>query len=87
MFASTGPFPETVQTLLEYGSDANAADDFEGWTPIMFAAGEGQLEVIQVLLDHGADPSAVDMDGQVAADHAAANSHPEAETVLREAVH
>jgi ankyrin repeat protein len=53
----------------------------------MFAAGEGQLEVIQVLLDHGADPSAVDMDGQVAADHAAANSHPEAETVLREAVH
>jgi ankyrin repeat protein len=86
MFASTGPFSETVRVLLEFGSNPNQADDHEGWTPIMFAAGEGQLEVIQILLDHGADPSTVDQDGQVAADHAAANNHPQAEHVLREAM-
>jgi ankyrin repeat protein len=86
MFASTGPFSETVRLLLEFGSNPNQADEYEGWTPIMFAAGEGQLEVIEILLDHGADPSAVDKDGQVAADHAAANNHPQVEDALRVAM-
>jgi ankyrin repeat protein len=52
----------------------------------MFAAAEGQLEVIRILLDYGAIPSAVDKDGDVAADHAIANRHPEAEALLREAM-
>jgi ankyrin repeat protein len=86
MFASTGPFADTVELLLDSGSSPNDADEFEGWTPIMFAAGEGQLDVIRILLDYGADPSAVDKDGQVAADHAAANNHPQAEDVLRNAM-
>ncbi len=86
MFASTGPFPETVQLLLEFASNPHDADQFEGWTPLMFAAGEGQLEVVRVLLDHGANPNATDKDGDVAADHAAKNRHPEVEALLREAV-
>lgn len=83
MFASTGPFSETVQLLLEAGSNPHDADQHEGWTALMFAAGEGQLEVVQVLLDHGANPSDKDFDGDQAADHAARNKHPEVEALLR----
>ena len=86
MFASSGPFPETAKLLLDFGSNPNDADEYEGWTPLMFAAAEGQLEVIRALLDYGANPSAVDKDGDVAADHAASNRHPEAEALLREAM-
>ncbi len=86
MFASSGPFPETAHLLLEFGSNPNDADEYEGWTPLMFAAAEGQIEVIRVLLDYGAIPSAVDRDGDVAADHAAQNRHPEVEDLLREAM-
>ena len=85
MFASSGPFSETVKLLLDFGSNPNDADEYEGWTPLMFAAAEGQLEVIRALLDYGANPSAVDKDGDAAADHAASNHHPEAESLLREA--
>ncbi len=86
MFASSGPFPETAQLLLDFGSNPNDTDEYEGWTPLMFAAAEGRLEVIRVLLDYGAIPSAVDMDGDIAADHAIANRHSEAEGLLREAM-
>jgi len=86
MFASSGPFPGTVQLLLESGSNPDDADEYEGWTPLMFAAAEGQLEVVQILLKFGADPSTVDKDGDVAADHAASNRHSEVEGVLREAM-
>ncbi len=87
MFASTGPFPETVKLLLEFASNPHDADQFEAWTPLMFAAGEGQLEVVRVLLENGANPAAADKDGDVAADHAAKNRHPEVEALLREAMH
>jgi len=86
MFASTGPFPETVQLLLEFASNPHDADDFEGWTALMFAAGEGQIEVVRVLLENSANPSAKDKDGDVAADHAAKNNHPEVESLLRVAM-
>ncbi len=86
MFASTGPFHETVQLLLEHGANPHDADQYEGWTSLMFAAGEGQLEVVQVLLENGANPSAEDSDGDVAADHAAKNRHPEVEVLLRKAM-
>ena len=72
--------------MLERASDPNAIDEYENWTALMFAAGEGQLEVLRVLLDHGADPAAVDKDGDTAAYHAAQNRHPEAEALLRKAL-
>ena len=86
MFASTGPFVETVQLLLTSGANPNDADEYEGWTALMFAADEGQLEVVRALLEFGANPSAIDDDGDVAADHAASNHHTEVEEVLREAI-
>ena len=74
-----------VQKLLKEGASVNAKSG-RGKTPLMFAAAEGQLEVIEVLLEYGADPFAVDLDGDPAANHAAQNDHPEAESRLRAAM-
>jgi ankyrin repeat protein len=35
MFASSGPFPDTVKTLLKAGSEVNAADGEEAWTALI----------------------------------------------------
>lgn len=86
MFSASGPFSETVGLLLEFGANPNDADEYEAWTPLMFAAAEGQSEVVEVLLTNGANPSAADKDGEVAADHAAANRHVEMESRLRQAM-
>ncbi len=75
MFASTGPFNETVVELINAGSDVNATDGHESWTPLMFAAGEGQLEVVKTLISNGADPSMLDTDGESALDFARTKHH------------
>ncbi len=85
MYASTDDFGDTVELLLEAGADPNATDAGEVWTPLMFAAGEGQMEVVRTLLDHGADAAMVDGDGDVAADHAVNRGHDEVAEVLRQA--
>ncbi|MCP3956515.1 MAG: ankyrin repeat domain-containing protein [bacterium] len=85
MYASTGDFADTVELLLESGADPNKADVQEVWTPLMFAAGEGQMEVVRTLLRHGANPAMVDGDGDTAADHALKKEHEEVARVLQEA--
>lgn len=75
MFASTGPFNETVVELIRAGSDVNAIDGHENWTPLMFAAGEGQLEVVKTLISNGADPTMLDTDGESALDFAQTKHH------------
>jgi uncharacterized protein len=75
MFASSGPFPETVELLLKGGAYVDTADSVEGWTALMFAAGEGHVEVCQALLENKADPNLKDKDGDTALDHARANQH------------
>lgn len=83
MFASSGPFPETVALLLEKGANVNAADTHEGWTALMFAAGEGQFEVCQALLHGGADKALKDKDGDQAIDHAGNNKHQKVVDLLK----
>jgi len=85
IFAASGPFAGTVELLLASGADPNAAAESELWTPLMFAAGEGHMEVVQTLLRHGAAPEIVDGDGDTAADHALAKGHDEVARVLRQA--
>jgi len=75
MFASTGPFNATVVELINAGSDVNATDNHENWTPVMFAAGEGQLEVVKTLVANGADISMLDVDGESALDFAKSRGH------------
>jgi len=85
MFGSTGPFNDTVELLLESGADPNLAEESEGFTSLMFAAGEGQMEVVRTLLRKGANPRAVDHDGDTAADHARTKGHEDVARALRHA--
>lgn len=79
MYASTGAFNSCVELLLASGAkaDVNAVDNIEHWTAVMFAAGEGQMEVVKTLLAAGADINMVDIDGESSFDFAVANKHPE----------
>ncbi len=83
MFASTGPFTPAVELLIKAGANVNATDSHENWTPVMFAAGEGQLEVIKLLVANGADIAKVDVDGESALDFAKTNGHAETAKYLQ----
>jgi len=83
MFASTGPFNSTVELLLKHGAEPNKADSEENWTAVMFAAGEGQLEVIKTLVANGADLTMVDVDGESCYDFAVSKGYTEVATYLK----
>jgi ankyrin repeat protein len=85
MFASTGPNSETVTLLLKHGAEVNATDGDEHWTPLMFAAAEGQAAVIKTLLQHDANPGLKDIDGETALDFALQRGQEQAANLLRAA--
>lgn len=84
MFASSGPFPETVEFLLNEGADPNTSDSVENWSPLMYAAAEGNYEVVQILLEHEANVSMEDDDGETALDFARNNGHSEVVKLLED---
>jgi ankyrin repeat protein len=83
MYASSGPFAGTVGLLLEKGADVNAQGTGEGFTALMTAAAEGQMEVVRVLLAYGADPDLEDVDGDTAESFAMQNGHLQVVAALR----
>jgi ankyrin repeat protein len=82
LYASSGPFEETVTLLLTRGAEVNAQGSLEGFTALMTAAAEGQVEVVRRLLDHGADRSIEDTDGDTALTFARQNGHSEVVELL-----
>jgi len=82
MFASTGSNAETVELLLDAGAEINAVDTGEGFTALMHAAAEGQVEVVQIFLKYKADPAIRDVDGDTARDFASQNRHSEVVKLL-----
>jgi ankyrin repeat protein len=72
--------------LLDRGADPNTRGTLEGFTALMTAAAEGQLDVVRLLLSRGADPSVKDEDGDTAMSFALEKGHPEVAELLREAV-
>ncbi|MFG1960030.1 ankyrin repeat domain-containing protein [Nonomuraea sp. NPDC049028] len=73
-----------VSALLRAGADPNLSRP-DGWTPLMLAALEGDVEVIQALVAAGADVLASKDDGKVtAAGVADREGHSDAVRVLRE---
>lgn len=77
MFAATGDNAAACEALLAAGADVNATDTGEGFTALMHAAAEGQLEVVKVLLQHNADRNRRDIDGDTAQSFAEKNGHTE----------
>jgi ankyrin repeat protein len=75
MYASSGPFKQTVELLLKNGADANVQGSLEGFTALMTAAAEGQLEVVRVLLAYGANADLKDQDGDTAQNFAEQKGH------------
>jgi hypothetical protein len=45
---------EKVQSLIKSGADVNQQDE-QGWTPLNFAAGKGDLSLVKALVENGAD--------------------------------
>jgi len=66
-----------ARLLLEGGAPVNARQGLGegGFTPLMEAALNGQVDMIELLMRHGADPFMKDDDGKSAADHARAGGH------------
>jgi ankyrin repeat protein len=77
LYASSGPFPETVGLLLRKGADVNVQGKTEGFTALMMAAAEGQIEVVRVLLLNGASIDVIDRDGDTAKKFAREKGHTE----------
>ena len=70
--AIAADLPDVIPLLVKKGADVDAR---AGWghqpTPLMAAAGVGNLEAVNVLLALGADPAAGDSHGNTARDYAA----------------
>jgi ankyrin repeat protein len=66
-----------ARLLLEHGAPVNARQggSGSGFTPLMEAAFNGQVDMVEILVDHGADRHLRDEEGRTAGDHARARGH------------
>ena len=74
----------SVKELIDNGVQLDQQDK-QGWTPLNWAAGSGQLEIVDLLLQHGAEPLAVGRDLRTPQMIALAAGHAEVVKRLREA--
>jgi ankyrin repeat protein len=65
MFAVVNLHNSTVRTLLQFGADVNVQAAC-GCTPLLLAAGNGDIVITRSLLDSGADPTTVCRPGKTA---------------------
>lgn len=72
-----------LDLLLSKGLNVNAANEDDGMTALMRAAGEGYLELVEYLLKKGADMELQNKKNQSAWLFAAMGNHPEVVEVLR----
>lgn len=73
-----------VEEALNAGADINQQDE-QGWTPLNWAAGRGDLEIVKVLIDQGADVSRVGRDQRTPYKIALAAKHVDVARLLKQA--
>ena len=66
LFAIVNLHASTVQTLLEFGADVNVQASACGCTPLLLAAGSGDIGITRALLNSGADPETICRPGRTA---------------------
>ena len=66
MFAIVNLHTSTVQTLLDFGADVNIQAESCGCTPLLLAAGSGDIGITRALLTRGADPETICWPGTTA---------------------
>jgi ankyrin repeat protein len=59
LFAIVNLHTSTVQTLLDFGADVNVQATTCGCTPLLLAAGSGDVGITRALLNSGADPETI----------------------------
>ncbi|HKK06929.1 MAG TPA: ankyrin repeat domain-containing protein [Gammaproteobacteria bacterium] len=72
--------------LIEGGEDVNGRDE-NGWSPLHFAAQQGDVGVAEILIEAGADIDSKDANGNTPLWFAAMNSHHSAQVVNRLLTH
>lgn len=73
----------SVKAAIEAGADVNQ-QDANGWTPLCWAAGKGELATIELLLAHGADVRKTGRDHRTPSMIAVAAGRVDAARLLRE---
>ena len=66
LFAIVNLHTSTVQTLLDFGADVNVQAQACGCTPLLLAAGSGDIGITRALLTRGADPETICRPGRTA---------------------
>lgn len=73
-----------IEELLNSGADVNQQDE-QGWTPLNWAAGRGDLGMVKLLIERGADVFKVGRDQRTPYKIALAAGHPEVVRLLKAA--
>jgi ankyrin repeat protein len=72
-----------VEEALKSGADIHQQDE-QGWTPLNWAAGKGNLEIVKLLLDRGADVFRVGRDQRTPYKIALAAKHVDVARLLKQ---
>jgi ankyrin repeat protein len=69
--------PDYIRFLLDAGAEVNVFDDIVGYSPLMVAAMNSNVEIFNMLIDYGADYAAVNDNGVTVLHVATMNDSPE----------